>query len=293
MNLKKILSIWGLILLSAAVVSAQTSAFSYQGRLTDGSSAANSPYDMEFALYDAVSGGNQVGATLTQTSVNVSQGIFTVTLDFGADAFTGPKRYLEIRVKKTTDTVYTTLTPRQFITSAPYSVFANSPQGPQGPQGIQGIQGIQGVPGSTGPQGPQGPQGIVTVAAFNGFIPASIAGSSAVYIYAGPTASVTTTATQKLVAAASASVGLATPVASQIFDYGLCYSPSAGGTLTNFAGAINYISGIKNSTRQSLSASASVIPGAGTWNVGFCIRNGTAAALDSNDYMNGWVMVVN
>jgi hypothetical protein len=104
---------------------AQTSAFTYQGRITDGVSAANGPYDLQFALFTLSSGGAQVGGTLTQASVTVSNGTFTVQLDFG-DVFPGVDRFLEIRIKKPAEGLYTTLTPRQRITSAPYAVRALS-----------------------------------------------------------------------------------------------------------------------------------------------------------------------
>ncbi|MBK8466628.1 MAG: hypothetical protein IPL32_12430 [Chloracidobacterium sp.] len=105
----------------ATGISAQTTAFSYQGSLKDGASAANGNYDFQFALYDAVSGGNQLGSTLTRNSVAVATGIFSVSLDFGSQ-FPGANRFLEIRVRLTGQPSLTTLTPRQQINSQPYSV---------------------------------------------------------------------------------------------------------------------------------------------------------------------------
>jgi hypothetical protein len=75
-----------------------------------------------FALYDAETGGNQIGAALTRPNVSVANGIFTVQLDFGANAFTGANRFLEIAVKKPSETNYTTLTQRQMLTSSPYAI---------------------------------------------------------------------------------------------------------------------------------------------------------------------------
>ena len=40
-------------------------------------------------------------------------------------------------------------------------------------------------------------------------------------------------------------------------------------------------------------AAAAVTPGAGTWNVGYCDYNMGPGTLDDNDYVNGWVQVVN
>lgn len=58
--------------------------FTSQGRLTDGGAPANGTYDFEFKLYDDPTGGAQIGPTLTKDDVTVSDGLFTVMLDFGA-----------------------------------------------------------------------------------------------------------------------------------------------------------------------------------------------------------------
>src|SRR5262245_16918102 len=87
------------ILFAQTAAWAQTSSFTYQGRLTDGGTPANGNYDLQFALFDSASGGSQVGATQTLSNVLVSAGIFSVTLDFGANAFSGETRYLEISTR--------------------------------------------------------------------------------------------------------------------------------------------------------------------------------------------------
>ncbi|HEX8267739.1 MAG TPA: tail fiber domain-containing protein [Pyrinomonadaceae bacterium] len=110
---------------SSIAINAQTTAFTYQGKLTDNISAANVTYDLQFALYDALTGGNQVGTTQTHTGVMLNRGIFTVDLDFGSQ-FPGADRWLEISVKKSSDSSYTTLVPRQKISSVPYAVRALS-----------------------------------------------------------------------------------------------------------------------------------------------------------------------
>jgi hypothetical protein len=99
----------------------QTTAFTYQGKLTD-SGVVQGTYQMQFKLFDAVSNGNQTGATITNSSVAVSSGVFTVQLDFGAAAFNGTDRFLEIAVKRNAGDPFTVLTPRQKLTSAPYSI---------------------------------------------------------------------------------------------------------------------------------------------------------------------------
>ncbi|HZE71508.1 MAG TPA: tail fiber domain-containing protein [Pyrinomonadaceae bacterium] len=118
------------LVLVANVARAQTSTFTYQGRLTDGAKPANGPYDFQFKLYDALTGGNQlpIGSpvTLNRSGVVATNGIFTVQLDFGASVFPGADRFLDIGVKRPTDSSYTSLNPRQQLASTPYSVQALS-----------------------------------------------------------------------------------------------------------------------------------------------------------------------
>ena len=54
-------AVFTLFMVCAISTAAQTTAFSYQGRLTDGASAASGTYGMQFALFDAVSAGSQIG----------------------------------------------------------------------------------------------------------------------------------------------------------------------------------------------------------------------------------------
>jgi hypothetical protein len=111
-----------LVITVSISVQAQATSFNYQGRLTDASMPATSgTYDFEFALYDA--NGTLVAPNSTATTgITVTNGSFAIKLDFGSSAFNGADRYLEIRVKKPTDSNYTQLSPRQQINSAPYAI---------------------------------------------------------------------------------------------------------------------------------------------------------------------------
>jgi hypothetical protein len=110
------------ILLGATMTFAQTSSFTYQGRLTDGGTPANGNYDLQFALWDSLANGTQVGSTQTLNTVAVSNGVFTVSLDFGANSFPGANRFLEISARPSGSGSFTLLSPRQPITSTPYAV---------------------------------------------------------------------------------------------------------------------------------------------------------------------------
>jgi hypothetical protein len=99
--------------------------FTYQGRLTDAGSPATGVYDFEFRLYSASSSGSQVGPTVTHDEVPMTDGLFTVELDFGNGVFTGDARYLAIAVRPGDSSgAFTALTPRQAITPAPYALHA-------------------------------------------------------------------------------------------------------------------------------------------------------------------------
>ena len=118
-----------LLLLSLAVGGrAQTpvgSAFTYQGQLREGGAPVSDLADFKFGLLDALAGGSQIGTTQNLYSVEVTNGLFTVWLDFGAAAFAGDARYLEIEVRIPAGSgAYTLLTPRQEIGAVPYALYA-------------------------------------------------------------------------------------------------------------------------------------------------------------------------
>jgi hypothetical protein len=122
------------LLLAVSGATAQTSmgtAFTYQGFLKQGGTPADGPYDLRFGLYDAESGGKHVGITASRT-VTVTNGLFTAQLDFGSDAFNGQARWLQIDVKASTGVSYTTLSPRQALTPAPYALHSGSTGALQG-----------------------------------------------------------------------------------------------------------------------------------------------------------------
>lgn len=117
-----ILSALILLIVGSGAAYAQTSSFTYQGKLTDGGSNANGPYDFIFRLF--TTGGTQVGTDVTVDDVQVTAGVFTVNLNFGSSPFTSVTgNFLEISVRPGASTgAFTPLSPRQPITSSPYAV---------------------------------------------------------------------------------------------------------------------------------------------------------------------------
>jgi hypothetical protein len=97
--------------------------FTYQGKLTDGGSPANGTYDFKFSLYETAGGDSQVGGTDLVDDQVLNDGLFTVELDFGHAVFPAHRCWLEIDVRAgSSDGAYTTLSPRQPITAAPYAL---------------------------------------------------------------------------------------------------------------------------------------------------------------------------
>ncbi len=109
-------------------------AFTYQGQLKEGGTPADGTYDFLFRLFDSAmdggGGGTQVGGDVTVDGLAVTDGLFTVELDFGDTVFGGQARWLEIGVRSFgPGGPYTTLLPRQPLTAAPYAQYAlNSPE---------------------------------------------------------------------------------------------------------------------------------------------------------------------
>lgn len=105
--------------------------FRYQGHLEVSGAAANQPHDFVFSLWDAESGGTQLGPTLEfdaagMGTVPLADGRFTVELNFGA-VIAGDALWLEIAVRPEdpSDTApHTTLSPRQRLRPAANALHA-------------------------------------------------------------------------------------------------------------------------------------------------------------------------
>jgi hypothetical protein len=105
---------------------AQGTAFMYQGQLNSDGAPANGYYDFEFSLYtNATGAGTQVGSTVTNTGLGVTNGLFSTALNFG-DVFTGNDTWLAISVRTNGVGAYTSLTPLQELFPSPYAIFATT-----------------------------------------------------------------------------------------------------------------------------------------------------------------------
>src|SRR4051794_16131733 len=100
-NRERSLILFVAIFFAAVAAHGLTSAFTFQGRLTDNGIGANGSYDIQLKLYDTFSpgSGTQIGGTLTFSGVAVMNGVFTVQPDFTPNAFQGADRFVEVAVK--------------------------------------------------------------------------------------------------------------------------------------------------------------------------------------------------
>lgn len=127
-------------LLSASLVAsvnlgparAASTAFSYQGQLESTGTPVTGLHDFRFRLFGAPSGGSQVGSTVCVDNIEVANGFFALSLDFGQQYNTTESRYLEIEVRGdsglgcSNGTGFVALDPRQELTAAPLASHALS-----------------------------------------------------------------------------------------------------------------------------------------------------------------------
>jgi hypothetical protein len=103
---------------------AQDTAFTYQAQLSASGIPTSGNYDFTFALFTNNStNSEQVGTTLTNFDVGVTNGLFTVTLDFGG-IFAGANYWLAIGVQTNGSTNFTSLSPLQEVSPTPYAIYA-------------------------------------------------------------------------------------------------------------------------------------------------------------------------
>lgn len=271
--------IFAIGLATAMLVTASTRAqvalgtsFTYQGELKDGSVVANGFFNISLQLFDASTGGAQIGPTQAFTSVAVLNGTFTVRPDFGAGVFAGDRRWVQVIVNGTP------LTPRQEITATPYALYALNP----------------------GPPGPQGPSGVIRSASANGQVATTLAASNNnAWAFVGATTASTVSiavgAGQTLHVDAGATIGIATGGAAKSFRYNVGYRVAGSGAApVEFANAAYYEVKLLPGLRLPFVASYSKAGlAAGTYEVGLIVRAvGTdGTALNDNDWsqVHAWV----
>ncbi len=104
---------------AAVDAEAVSTSFSYQGRLKRQGTPYSGSCAFEFELWNAADGGDLQGS-MALNAVTVSEGLFSVELDFG-DQFRGKARWLATAVQCPGDNGYTDLG-REPLTAVPYAL---------------------------------------------------------------------------------------------------------------------------------------------------------------------------
>jgi len=122
-----LMATWVTIALARSAVASTPmgTGFIYQGQLKSESGALDGNVDLRFTLFEDEVGGSPLGG-LDVADVTVTNGLFAVELDFGATAFDGNARWLEVSMRSPHDPTdqepFTTLAPRQTLAAAPYAL---------------------------------------------------------------------------------------------------------------------------------------------------------------------------
>lgn len=122
-------SVCALLAASAGLATAQplTETFTYQGRLSDNAELADGFYDFQFRLFEDAAATTMIGNVITRSNVEVVDGLFTVTVNFGGSGllFDGDRRWLQVSVRPAGVGTYTALSPAQEITAAPHATYSS------------------------------------------------------------------------------------------------------------------------------------------------------------------------
>lgn len=130
MNPLRLLVGAGALSLAALAALGQGTAFFYQGQLNAAGRAADGSFDFVFSLCDAA---GTPGGTVTNPAVAVSNGLFSVSLDFGSAIYNGSTGWLEIAVRTNGGGTFTTLAPMQPLLATPYALMASTASNLAGP----------------------------------------------------------------------------------------------------------------------------------------------------------------
>jgi hypothetical protein len=128
--------------LTLSAYAQSSTAFTYQGFLKDNNNPANAKYDLQFTLYDAPTGGNRIGNPFVIEDLQITNGLFTVEIDFGINPFSsGQRRWIEIGIRPFDSTrPFVTLDPRIELTPVPYAIYAQKAKDAENAQNAQNAE---------------------------------------------------------------------------------------------------------------------------------------------------------
>jgi Chaperone of endosialidase len=109
---------------------AQGTAFTYQGQLQNNGAPVNGTYNFSFALYNAPGGGSLIAGPDQTNGVIVTNGLFTVTLDFGAGVWIGSSNnWLQVGVETNGSSPFSYQPVLTQLTPVPQAIFAENAGG--------------------------------------------------------------------------------------------------------------------------------------------------------------------
>jgi hypothetical protein len=110
---------------TAASAAPLTSAFTYQGRLSASGQPANGAFDLRFSVFDGGRTTTPLAPAVALEDVVVTNGVFSVPLDFGFAVADGQRLFLALEVREGASTgAYTALNPRHELTPGVYALHA-------------------------------------------------------------------------------------------------------------------------------------------------------------------------
>jgi hypothetical protein len=99
--------------------------FTYQGQLRNAGQLVTGPVDLKITMWDADTGGSQVGSTNTFNAMQLNDGRLACGLNFGNAAFDGSNRWIQVEFRNPAGSgQYLALSPRDKITATPYALYA-------------------------------------------------------------------------------------------------------------------------------------------------------------------------
>lgn len=111
-------------LLATGTSLAQGTAFVYQGRLADRGRSVNGTFDVAFSLFPTTTGGTRIGPILSFPATSITNGLFTLSIDFGQGAFNGQDRWIELSARTNGASSYSVISPRRKVPTSPSAQFA-------------------------------------------------------------------------------------------------------------------------------------------------------------------------
>jgi hypothetical protein len=172
------------------------------------------------------------------------------------------------------------------------------PDGAVGPTGPTGQDGAQGAVGPAGPEGPQGPQGSpgspVQIVPFWQQVTAPISPSATDFGFVGGSQTIWLPDTSVVSGVLQAPLGSTESNEQSVFgppfQFDVCFQPAGANMPVPFASAGSPLAHLDDRPLSWTAAGAVTLP-AGTYQVGFCIKNSSDLLVDMYSAVTGYFQI--